>query len=193
MITAVLTCAPIPAGTDGRGTKKRGLRYGGSEKREGRRFVGRKVLRGSEASPLIIGGNGHGSRVNEKREAERAEGAMVVCLVVSCRERGARLVFGGGAGHRGRFAEGRAGGRRFVGARFAIRRLRCGSQRLEDQHRKEDSPDVGSGEHSWNITFTRLGLAIEFALPGMERRAVSVAGAKKRLTSVHGTMILGKA
>jgi hypothetical protein len=92
MITAVLTCAPIPAGTDGRGTKKRGLRYGGSEKREGRRFVGRKVLRGSEASPLIIGGNGHGSRVNEKREAERAEGAMVVCLVVSCREEALGIV-----------------------------------------------------------------------------------------------------
>ena len=89
MITAVLTCAPVPAGTDGQGTEKRGLSYGGSEKREGRRFVGRQVLRGSEASPLIVGGNGHGSRLNEKGEAERAEGAMVVRPVVTRRERGA--------------------------------------------------------------------------------------------------------
>jgi hypothetical protein len=164
MITAVLTCAPIPAGTDGRGTKKKGLSFGGSEKREGRRFVKRQVLRGREALPLIIGGNGHGSRLNEKGEAERTEGAMVIRPGVTRRERGAGLVFGGGARHCCRFTEGRAGGGGFGGARFAIRRLRCGSQRLEDQHRKEDSPEEGSGKHLWDTTSPHPGLAIEFEL-----------------------------
>ncbi len=67
--------------------KRGGLSYGGSEKREGRRFVERQLLRDGEASPLIVGGNGHGSRLNEKGEAERAEGAMVVRPGVSRRER----------------------------------------------------------------------------------------------------------
>jgi hypothetical protein len=164
MITAVLTCAPVPAGTDGQGTEKRGLSYGGSEKREGRRFVGRQVLRGSEASPLIVGGNGHGCSLNEKGETERAEGAMVVCPVVTRWERGAGLAFGGGAGHRRRFAEGRAEGRRFVGARFAYRRLRRGGEHLKDQHPEEDSPEEGSGEHFWDSTSPYPGLAIEITL-----------------------------
>jgi len=50
----------------------------GSEKREGRRFVERETHCGNEALPLIIGGNGQGSRLDERGEAERAEGAMVV-------------------------------------------------------------------------------------------------------------------
>jgi hypothetical protein len=165
MITAALTCAPVPAGTDGQGTeKRRGLSYGGSEKREGRRFVKRQVLRGSEASPLIVGGNGHGSCLDEKGEADRAEGAMVVCPVVTRRERGAGPASGGGAGHRGRFAEGREEGSRFFGARFAYRRLRCGGERLEDQDPEEDSTEEGSGKHLRDITSPHPGLAIEFAL-----------------------------
>lgn len=143
---------------------KRGLSYGGSEKREGRRVVEHQVLRGSEASPLIAGGNGHGSRLNEKGEAERAKGAMVVCSVVTRRERRAGLAFGGGAGDRGRLAEGWADVGRIVGARFAYRRLRCGGERLEDQHPEEDSPEEGSGKHLWNTTFSHPGLAIEFAM-----------------------------
>jgi len=124
------------------------LSYGGSEKREGRCFVGRQVLRGSEASPRIVWGNGHGSSLNEEGEAKRAEGAMVVCPVVSCRERGAGLASGGGAGHRGRLAKGRAGGERSVGARFACRRFRRGGEHLKDQHAEEDSPEEDSGGHS---------------------------------------------
>ncbi len=121
------------------------------------------MLRGGEASPLIVGGNGHGSRLNEKGETERAEGAMVVCPGVTRRERGAGPAFGEGAGHRARFAEGRADGGRFVGARFAYRRFRCGGERLEDQHPEEESPEEGSGEHLWDITSPHPGLAIEFA------------------------------
>ena len=89
---------------------------------------------------------------------------MVVCPLVTCRERGVGPAFGEGAGHRGRFAEGRAEGRRFVGARFAYRRLRCGGERLEDQYPEEDSPEEGSGEHLWDTTSPHPGLAIEFAL-----------------------------
>jgi len=164
MITAELTCAPVPAGTGGRGTKKRGLRYGGSEKREGRRFVERKLHRGGEASPLIVGGNGHGSRFDERGEAERAEGAMVVRPGGTCRERGVMPIYGEIVRHRCRFAGGRANGGGFGGARFAYRRLRCGGEDLKDQHSEEDSPDVGSGEHSWDTTSPHPGLAIEFAI-----------------------------
>ena len=146
------------------GTEKGGLSYGGSEKREGRRFVERQLLRGSEALPLIVGGNGHGSRLDKDGETERAEGAMVVCPGVTRRERRACLAFGGGAGHRGRFAEGRADGGRFVGARFACRRLRRGGEHLKDYHPEEDSPEEGSGEHLLNFTSPYPGLATEFAM-----------------------------
>jgi len=124
-----------------------GLRSGGSEKREGRRLVERQVFRGSIASPLIVGGNGHGGRLDKEGETERAEGAMVVYPGVTRRERGTGLAFGIGAGHRGRLADGRADGGRFVGARFACRRLRRGGEHLKDYHPEEDSPEEGSDEH----------------------------------------------
>ena len=124
-----------------------GLRSGGAEKREGRRLVERQVFRGSKASPLIVGGNGHGCRLDEEGETERAEGAMVVCPGVTRRERGAGPAFGGGAGHRCCFAEGRAEGRRFVGARITCRRLCRGGEHLKDYHPEEDSPGKSSGEH----------------------------------------------
>ena len=129
------------------GTEKRGLSYGGPEKRERRRFVVRQLHRGSEALPLIFGGNGHGCRLDKEGETERAEGAMVVCPGVTRRERGAGLAFGGGAGNRCSFAEGRADGGRFVGARFACRRLRRGGEHLKEYNPEEDSPEEGSGEH----------------------------------------------
>ena len=147
------------------GAEKRGLSYGGPEKRERRRFVVRQLHRGSEALPLIVGGNGQGCRLNEEGETERAEGAMVVCPRVTRRERRACLAFGGGAGHRGRFAEGPVEGRRFVGARFACRRLCRRGEHLERQHGEEESPDEGSGEHSWNNTSSYSGLAIGFTFP----------------------------
>ena len=87
---------------------------------------------------------------------------MVVRPGVTRRERGAGLAFGGGAGHRGRFAEGRADGGCFDGARFAYRRLRCRGERLKGQDREEDSPDEGSSEHSGNITSPHPGFAMEF-------------------------------
>ena len=146
------------------GTEKGGLSYWGSEKREGRRFVERQLHRGSEALPLIIGGNGHGCRLNEEGETERAEGAMVVCPGVTRRERGAGPAFGGGAGHRCCFAEGRAEGRRFVGARITCRRLCRGGEHLKDYHPEEDSPEKSSGEHLWDTTSPHPGLAIEIAL-----------------------------
>jgi hypothetical protein len=164
MITAGLTAHRFPQEPTVKGRERGGLRYGGSEKREGRRFVGRQVLRVSEALPLIVGGNGHGSRPNEKGEAERAEGAMVVCPVVTRRERGAGLAFGGGAAHRGRFAKGRADGGRFIGARFTYCRLCRGGEHLKDQHPEEESPEEGSGEHLWNTTSPYPGLAIEITL-----------------------------
>ena len=147
------------------GTEKGGLSYWGSEKREGRRFVERQLLRGSEALPLIIGGNGHGCSLNEEGQTERAEGAMVVCPGVTRRERRACLASGGGAGHRGCFAEGLAEGRRFVGARSACRRLCRGGEHLKDYHPEEDSPEEGSGEHYGDITSPPPGLAIGFTFP----------------------------
>ena len=141
------------------------LSYGGSEKREGRCFVGRQVLRGSEASPRIVWGNGHGSSLNEEGEAKRTEGAMVVSPLVTRRERGVGgPAFGESAGHRGRFAEGRADDGRFVGARLTNGRLCRGGEHLKDQHPEEDSPEEGSGEHFWDTTSPYPGLAIEFTL-----------------------------
>jgi len=147
-----------------RNVERGGLRSGGSKKRKGRRFVERQLHRGSEALPLIVGRNGHGCRLDKDGETERAEGAMVVCPGVTRRERGVCLAFGGGAGHRGRFAEGRAEGRRFVGARFACRRLRRGGEHLKEYHPEEDSPEEGSGEHLLNFTSPYPGLATEFAM-----------------------------
>ena len=147
------------------GAEKRGLSYGGPEKRERRRFVVRQLHRGSEALPLIVGGNGHGCRLNEEGETERAEGAMVVCPRVTRRERRACLAFGGGAGHRGRFAEGPVEGRRFVGARFACRRLCRGGEHLKEYNPEEDSPEEGSGEHYGDTTSPPPGFAIGFTFP----------------------------
>ena len=134
------------------------LNYGRSEKREGRRFIERQVLRGGEASPLIVGGNVHGSRLNEKGRTERAEGAMFVCPVVTRWGRGTGPAFGEDAGHRARFAERRADSGRFIGARFTYCRFRCGGERLEDQQAEEDSPEGGSVEHPGILHFPIPGL-----------------------------------
>ena len=148
-----------------RNVERGGLRSGGSEKRKGRRFVERQLHRGGEAPPLIVGGNGHGCRLDKDGETERAEGAMVVCPGVTRRERGVCLAFGGGARHRSRFAEGRAEGRRFVGARFACRRLRRGGEHLKDYHPEEDSPEEGSGQHYLYAISPPPGFAIGFTFP----------------------------
>jgi hypothetical protein len=85
---------------------------------------------------------------------------MVIRPGVTRRESGAGLAFGESAGHRVRFAEGRANGGYFGGARFAYSRLRYGDEHLEGQHPEEDSPEEGSGEHLWNNTSPHPGLAI---------------------------------
>jgi hypothetical protein len=81
---------------------------------------------------------------------------MVVSPLVTRRERGAGPAFEESAEHRGRFTEGLANGGYFGGARLAYRRLRYGGERLERQHREEDSPDEGSGEHSRDNTSSHL-------------------------------------
>jgi hypothetical protein len=143
--------------------KRCGLRYGDSEKREGRRFIERQKYHGSEALPRIVGGNGHGSRLYDRGEAKRAERAMVVSPRVTCRERGSGPAFGESGGHRGGFAERRANGGCFGGARLAYRRLRYGGERLERQDSEEDPTEEGLGVHLQNITSSYPGLAIEFA------------------------------
>ena len=111
---------------------------------------------------------------------------MVAVPLVTRRERGTVLAFGDGVGHRGRFTEGRAEGRRFVGARFAYRRLCRGGERLKDQHSEEDSPDVGSGEHSWDITSPHPGFAIEFAMNSHYPVFRGRAGALERRRPLSG-------
>lgn len=159
-----MTYSPVPVGNAVKKQKRRGLRYGGSEKREGRRFVGRQVLRGSDASHLILEGNGHGHCLNEKVKAERTDGAEIVSILVTCRESRAGPASGESAGHRGRFDGGCANGGYLFGARVAHRCFSCGGKRLERQYRDEDSPEDGSGGHFKNFTVPHPCLAIEIAM-----------------------------